>query len=166
MLTLRGQKSYLQNIICRSFPRILLLGHLLDYQGITSLWHDQHRQRNHRKFSSNGMTSLGIIHWWSHNLNPFYFQVHTYGLVPNGGRIYYTKRSQPPYLTLMMKEYMDKTADIHFLRSQLPTLVRELEFWETNRSVLLEKNGTTYQLFAFATGGTGKGKFLMQKIQG
>ena len=63
----------------------------------------------------------------------------------------------------MMKEYMDKTADIHFLRSQLPTLVRELEFWETNRSVLLEKNGTTYQLFAFATGGTGKGKFLMQK---
>ena len=66
----------------------------------------------------------------------------------------------------MMKEYMDKTADIHFLRSQLPTLVRELEFWENNRSVLLEKNGTTYQLFAFATGGTGKGKFLMQKIQG
>ena len=56
-----------------------------------------------------------------------------------------------------MKEYMDKTADIHFLRSQLPTLVRELEFWETNRSVLLEKNGTTYQLFAFATGGTGEG---------
>ena len=65
-------------------------------------------------------------------------------------------RSQPPYLTLMMKEYVDKTADIHFLRSQLPTLVRELEFWEQHRSVLVEREGITHQLFAFGTGGTGK----------
>ena len=56
----------------------------------------------------------------------------------------------------MMKEYVDKTADIHFLRSQLPTLVRELEFWEQHRSVLVERDGVTHQLFAFGTGGTGK----------
>ena len=70
--------------------------------------------------------------------------------------LYTTYRSQPPYLTLMMKEYVDKTADIHFLRSQLPTLVRELEFWEQHRSVLVEREGITHQLFAFGTGGTGK----------
>ena len=88
-------------------------------------------------------------------LENFLLMVNTYGCVPNGGRIYYTKRSQPPYLTLMVKEYMDKTADIGFLRSQLPTLVRELEFWECKRSVVVEKDGKSYQLFAFGTGGTG-----------
>ena len=85
----------------------------------------------------------------------FLIMVKTYGLVPNGGRIYYTKRSQPPYLTLMMKEYIDKTADVQFLRTQLPTLTRELDFWEDRRSVEVEKNGKSYTLFIFGTGGTG-----------
>ena len=55
----------------------------------------------------------------------------------------------------MVKEYMDKTADVQFLRTQLPTLERELEFWEAHRSVEVEKNGKTYQMFIFGTGGTG-----------
>jgi len=54
-----------------------------------------------------------------------------------------------------MKEYIDKTADVQFLRTQLDTLVRELDFWETRRSVEVCKDGKTYQLFAFGTGGTG-----------
>jgi hypothetical protein len=33
----------------------------------------------------------------------FLSMVQTYGIVPNGGRIYYLKRSQPPFLTLMVK---------------------------------------------------------------
>jgi len=85
----------------------------------------------------------------------FLLMVKTYGLVPNGGRIYYTKRSQPPFLTLMMKEYIDKTADVQFLRTQLPTLVREMEFWEVRRSVEIIKDGKRYTLFTFGTGGTG-----------
>ena len=85
----------------------------------------------------------------------FLLMVKTYGLVPNGGRIYYTKRSQPPFLTLMMKEYIDKTADVQFLRTQLPILVGELEFWEARRSVEVTKGGKSFTLFAFGTGGTG-----------
>ena len=41
-------------------------------------------------------TAKGII-------ENFLSVVQTYGLVPNGGRIYYLKRSQPPFLTLMLK---------------------------------------------------------------
>ena len=52
----------------------------------------------------------------------FLLMVSTYGMVPNGGRIYYTKRSQPPFLTLMMKEYVDKTDDVKFVRTHLATL--------------------------------------------
>ncbi len=71
----------------------------------------------------------------------FLLMVGAYGLVPNGSRTYYTKRSQPPFLTLMMKEYMGKTAEIEFLRQHLPTIESELVFWEKRRSLLVENDG-------------------------
>lgn len=39
-----------------------------------------------------------------------------YGFVPNGGRIYYERRSQPPFLTLMVESYYRATKDKEFLR--------------------------------------------------
>ena len=42
--------------------------------------------------------------------------VERYGFVPNGGRIYYTRRSQPPFLTLMMHSYYTTTHDVEFLK--------------------------------------------------
>lgn len=68
----------------------------------------------------------------------FLLMVATYGMVPNGGRIYYSKRSQPPFLALMMKEYVDKTADVKFVRAHLDTLEKEVAFWETRRSVTVK----------------------------
>ncbi len=47
------------------------------------------------------------------------------------------QRSQPPFLTLMMREYMEKTAEVDFLRRHLPTLEREVEFWENKRSIMV-----------------------------
>ena len=57
----------------------------------------------------------------------FLLMVATYGLVPNGGRVYYTKRSQPPFLPLMMKEYMAKTAEVDFLRQHVDTFEKEIQ---------------------------------------
>ena len=37
------------------------------------------------------------------------FLVKKYGFIPNGGRIYYTERSQPPFITLMTEEYIKAT---------------------------------------------------------
>ena len=86
----------------------------------------------------------------------FLLMVSTYGLVPNGGRIYYSKRSQPPFLTMMMKEYVDKTADVQFVRTHIQTLERELEFFEEKRSVsVVDNDGVTHSMFVFGTGGTG-----------
>ncbi|CAG0908772.1 unnamed protein product, partial [Cyprideis torosa] len=42
--------------------------------------------------------------------------VERFGFVPNGGRIYYSQRSQPPFLIPMVKEYVDATGDTEFLR--------------------------------------------------
>ena len=86
----------------------------------------------------------------------FLLMVKKYGLVPNGGRIYYTKRSQPPFLPLMMKEYMTKTAEVDFLRQHMATFEKEIDFWERRRSLLVETDGGVENImFVYGTGGNG-----------
>lgn len=46
----------------------------------------------------------------------------SYGHVPNGGRVYYLQRSQPPLLTLMMDCYLTHTNDTTFLQWVPPFL--------------------------------------------
>ena len=59
-----------------------------------------------------------------------------FGFVPNGGRVYYTTRSQPPLLTWMVSEYYRVTEDSSLLRDILPRLDEEYQFWMDNRTVL------------------------------
>uniref|UniRef100_A0A0N5AKP9 Trehalase n=1 Tax=Syphacia muris TaxID=451379 RepID=A0A0N5AKP9_9BILA len=59
--------------------------------------------------------------------------VEKYGFIPNGGRIYYLQRSQPPMLIPMVYEYYESTQDIAFVRSILPTLRKEFNFWQQHR---------------------------------
>ncbi|KAA8594101.1 hypothetical protein FQN60_004935, partial [Etheostoma spectabile] len=69
-----------------------------------------------------------------------------YGFIPNGGRIYYERRSQPPFLTAMVESYYQATKDKEFLRAALPSLEQEYRFWMQNRSVAVEVNGTEHVL--------------------
>lgn len=46
--------------------------------------------------------------------------IRIYGFIPNGGRIYYLNRSQPPMFIMMIKEYIDKTNDFQFLAEMIP----------------------------------------------
>ncbi|XP_062275437.1 trehalase [Scomber scombrus] len=76
----------------------------------------------------------------------FLYLVNRYGFVPNGGRIYYERRSQPPFLTLMVESYYRATKDKEFLRAALPTLEREHQFWMQNRSKAVTVNGAEHVL--------------------
>uniref|UniRef100_A0A671XP16 Trehalase n=1 Tax=Sparus aurata TaxID=8175 RepID=A0A671XP16_SPAAU len=76
----------------------------------------------------------------------FLYLVNRYGFVPNGGRIYYERRSQPPFLTLMVESYYQATKDKDFLRSALPGLEQEYRFWMQNRSVAVRLNETLHVL--------------------
>lgn len=85
------------------------------------------------------ITSRGII-------ENFLYIVNKYGFMPNGGRIYYLNRSQPPLLIQMVDKYYSKTGDIDLLRSALPILEKEYSFFMTNKSVNIYKNGKGYLL--------------------
>nr|BAI67864.1 trehalase [Artemia franciscana] len=65
----------------------------------------------------------------------FLLMVDTIGLVPNGGRIYYEKRSQPPLLTPMVELYVNATGDIEFLKQNIHLLEKEMDFWLQERTV-------------------------------
>jgi alpha,alpha-trehalase len=69
------------------------------------------------------------------------------GFVPNGARVYYENRSQPPLLAQMVKIYVQYTGDTSILQRALPLLIQEHDFWTTNRTVnVTTPAGQTYEL--------------------
>ncbi|KAG8434590.1 hypothetical protein GDO86_012820, partial [Hymenochirus boettgeri] len=76
----------------------------------------------------------------------FLFMVDKFGLIPNGGRIYYLHRSQPPFLTLMMESYMNFQKNITFLRKNVHLLEKEYDFWMKNRNVTVTLGDKSYVL--------------------
>eukprot|EP01083_Nonionella_stella_P177842 626390_1 len=55
-----------------------------------------------------------------------------FGFVPNGTRKYYLDRSQPPLMTLMVHEVYHVTKDKQWLKSILPSLVKEYKYWTSS----------------------------------
>ncbi|XP_067031122.1 trehalase-like isoform X1 [Acropora muricata] len=77
--------------------------------------------------------------------------VDTYGFVPNGGRRYYTNRSQPPFLIPMVDLYLNQTGDIEYVKSILGTLENEYSFWRQNHTVEIEtSSGQKYNLSIYS----------------
>ncbi|KAK3076671.1 hypothetical protein LTS18_012374, partial [Coniosporium uncinatum] len=72
--------------------------------------------------------------------------VEEFGFVPNGARVYYLNRSQPPLLTQMVRVYVEYTNDTSILARALPILEKEYDFWINNQTVDVQKNGQTYTL--------------------
>jgi len=79
-------------------------------------------------------------------LENFMQLVDKYGMVPNGGRIYYTRRSQPPYAIPMMKLYVDATDDWDFIRKHADNMEKELMFWIHQRSRDVNYRGKAYMV--------------------
>lgn len=87
-------------------------------------------------------TARGIIENFMH-------LVKTLGHVPNGSRVYYTQRSQPPLLTKMVAQYMNYTNDLEWLSKNINTLDDELQYWIKNRQVKITLNAITYKLYQY-----------------
>ncbi|CRL08140.1 CLUMA_CG020990, isoform A [Clunio marinus] len=64
--------------------------------------------------------------------------IERFGFIPNGGRIYYSMRSQPPLLAPMIKTYFDHTKDYQLAIASVDILAREFEYWMQNHTVLVK----------------------------
>mmetsp|Transcript_56021 Transcript_56021/g.126007 ORF Transcript_56021/g.126007 Transcript_56021/m.126007 type:complete len:561 (+) Transcript_56021:67-1749(+) len=81
--------------------------------------------------------------------------VKEYGFYPNGGRIYYLDRSQPPLLAAMVREVYRVTQDRGWLAAAVPVLEKEHEFWmQPHHTVMLPSSGSSSTLNVFRSART------------
>ncbi|KAJ7599902.1 glycoside hydrolase family 37 protein [Mycena floridula] len=66
-------------------------------------------------------------------LQNFMDELTRFGFIPNGGRIYYLNRSQPPLFIQMLARYVQASNDTSILAIALPLAEKELNWWQTNR---------------------------------
>ncbi|CAI6352751.1 unnamed protein product [Macrosiphum euphorbiae] len=81
--------------------------------------------------------------------------IQTFGHVPNGGRIYYIQRSQPPMTIPMVKSYVESTNDMEFVIEIIQYLEVEFNYWITQHNVTINKYGRNYTLAVYKDNSTG-----------
>lgn len=73
--------------------------------------------------------------------------IERFGYVPNGNRVYYLNRSQPPLLTWCLSAYYEATSDKEFVFTGARWFEREFEFFQKQRSIQLP--GVTSPLYRY-----------------
>jgi alpha,alpha-trehalase len=82
--------------------------------------------------------------------------VRRFGFVPNGGRIYYLHRTQPPVLAACVHEYFQATNDLAFVRTMLPLLEKERAYWQRERLVDWKTaDGASFELYQYRVNAQG-----------
>ncbi|KAI1731480.1 trehalase domain-containing protein [Ditylenchus destructor] len=79
----------------------------------------------------------------------FAYLIEQYDFVPNGGRVYHLRRSQPPLLIPMLYDYFEATQDLDFVHQIIPYLEAEMRFWRTSRQIKIDINGSSYKVFRY-----------------
>ncbi|KAJ8955421.1 hypothetical protein NQ318_003519 [Aromia moschata] len=102
----------------------------------------------------------GLLHSEMHEtvkgmLENFLYIVDNYGHIPNGGRIYYLARSQPPLLVPMIKLYYDYSHDKDFISTNLHLMEKEFDYWMTNHSRTITIDGANYTLAVYGDNSRG-----------
>ncbi|KAB0791763.1 hypothetical protein PPYR_03563 [Photinus pyralis] len=85
----------------------------------------------------------------------FIFIVEKYGFMPNGGRIYYLNRSQPPLLTAMAHRYFTATSNTTWVRKHIHNIAKELRFWLDKRTVPVNVGGCNLTLARYSVPASG-----------
>ena len=71
--------------------------------------------------------------------------INKFGFIPNGSRVYYLNRSQPPLFASMMERYLEECTPMDqeaLMNAALPLMEREYTFWMSNRSYQLATGET------------------------
>ena len=102
-------------------------------------------------------------------LQNFVQLIQTVGHIPNGNRIYYTRRTQPPLFISMVEAYyevnylifvsekenigeliclthMQATKNKSFVRESIAYMAQEFDYWMQNRTISINVKGKTHKL--------------------
>jgi len=89
-------------------------------------------------------------------LQNFMDELDQFGFIPNGGRIYYLNRSQPPLFIHMLARYVEASGDKSILTRALPLAEKELKWFLDNRSVQVKSpfSNNTFTVYRYSVTNT------------
>ena len=85
-------------------------------------------------FTNKGLLQIGREEQAINNVQNFLYLLHGYGKIPNGNRMDYTSRSQPPFLGLMLEDVLQAKPGAISIEEAFEGLEKEYAFWQTKRS--------------------------------
>jgi len=91
-------------------------------------------------FTNVGLILSGKIEQAKNNVNNMLYLVEKYGFMPNGNRTFYLRSSQPPYLSLMVRDIYAATKDKEWLLNAVESLKIEYSFWYNRRNTKIGLN--------------------------
>ena len=84
-------------------------------------------------FTNSGLMQHGRLDLAKSNTDNLLYMVDKYGFMPNGNCDWYLNRSQAPFLAMMVYDVYQMTQDKAWLKSAVPILEKEYEFWMGKR---------------------------------
>ncbi len=84
-------------------------------------------------FTNVGLIIAGRALQAKYNVDNMLYLVSRFGFMPNGNRTYYLTRSQPPFLSYMVKDIYEHFKDKAWLCGAYDILVKEYDFFMTKR---------------------------------
>ena len=87
-------------------------------------------------FINVGLLASGQTEQAANNIENMFYLIDRFGWMPNGNRTFYLCRSQPPFLSQMVRELFAHTQDQAWPRAgAYPALQQEYWFWHTHRTL-------------------------------
>ncbi|KAK5639249.1 hypothetical protein RI129_011741 [Pyrocoelia pectoralis] len=102
-----------------------------------------------------GLLLSEMYHTAKGMLDNFLYITKTYGHIPNGGRIYYLARSQPPLLIPAVKLYVDTVKDYTYIENNIEILEMEFNYWLTNHTKMVAHRGRHYKFAVYGDKSSG-----------
>ena len=84
-------------------------------------------------FTNKGLLEIGKGEQAVNNAKNFLYLLTNYGKIPNGNRMDYLSRSQPPFLGLMLEDILQNVPNALSLQEAFDGLELELAFWNKKR---------------------------------
>ena len=84
-------------------------------------------------FTNKGLEIDGRHELAKNNVDNMLYLVDRYGFMPNGNRTYFLNHSQPPFLSLMVRDVYENCGDKEWLGRAYKSLQPEYKFWTEKR---------------------------------
>ena len=91
-------------------------------------------------FINRGLILSGLLEQAKNNTENMFYLIEKFGFMPNGNRSFYLNNSQPPFLSMMVKDVFSVTNDKNWLKEAVYYLEKEYEFWDKNRKTAIGLN--------------------------